>query len=298
MVDSLAPPGYRRDFVRLREKITEVWNAFLRGKLVLGGIVAVMTFVVCLIIGMPYAVVLSLIAGVLEMVPSIGPTLAAIPAVIVALLQGSLHLGLSNVWFAVLAAGCYSMIQQIENNLLVPKILGRNLRLHPLVVTVAFVIGGNVAGILGMLLAAPVVATLFIIVRYVFDRLYDRDPFPDEDEEPEPQSRMSRWLRRTWSRVRDSSLGRWMERAWAQIWGWIVARWQKLWRSVRKRAQASANAAAQAVRRRRRRVKKAAGVPAEQEGDPGDRPADASETEEVLIADGSVGQETEQEGAS
>ncbi len=185
-LDDLAPPGYRDDFVRLRQQITEVWNAFLRGQLLLGLALAVITTVVCLAVGVPYAGVLGLIAGVMELVPTLGPVIAMIPAVLVALFQGSSFLPLGNFWFAVLVAGLYIVIQQIEGNLLLPRILGRSLNLHPLLVLIAIIVGGSLAGILGMLLAAPVLATLRIFGRYVFCRLYDRDPFAEPEEEVVP----------------------------------------------------------------------------------------------------------------
>jgi predicted PurR-regulated permease PerM len=184
--DKLAPPGYRDDFVRLRHQITRVWNAFLRGQLLLGLAMFVLTTVICWAVGLPYAGVLGFLAGVMEFVPSIGPFIAAVPAVLVALLQGSNFLPLSPFWFAVLVTVLYIVIQQIEGNLLVPRILGGSLNLHPLLVLVAIVVGGSLAGILGMLLAAPVIATLRVVGRYVFCRLYDRDPFAELEREKGP----------------------------------------------------------------------------------------------------------------
>jgi len=185
-LDTLAPPGYRDDFVRLRRQITEAWNAFLRGQLLLGLVLAVLTTVVCLVVGLPYAGVMGLLAGVMEFVPTLGPIIAMVPAVLVALFQGSSFLPLSNFWFAVLVVGLYIVIQQIEGNLLLPRILGRSLNLHPLLVLIGIIVGGSLAGILGMLLAAPVIATLRILGRYVFCCLYDRDPFAKSGEEVVP----------------------------------------------------------------------------------------------------------------
>ncbi len=185
-LDDLVPPGYRDDFVLMRQQITDVWNAFLRGQLLLGGAMILITTVVCTVIGLPYAVVMGLIAGVTEFVPNVGPIIALIPAALVALFQGSSFLPLSNFWFAMLVVGLYVVIQQIEGNLLVPRILGRSLNLHPLVVLIGIIVGGSLAGILGMLLAAPVLATLRVVGRYVFCRLYDRDPFAELEEEAAP----------------------------------------------------------------------------------------------------------------
>jgi len=185
-LDELAPPGYREDLVLLRKQIADVWNAFLRGQLLLALAMAVLTTVVCAAVGMPLALVMGLIAGVMEFIPRLGPVLALIPAVLVALIQGSTFLPLSNFWFAVLVFVLYLLIQQIEGTLLLPRILGHSVNLHPLIVLIGVIVGGSLAGILGMLLSVPVVATLRVIARYVFCRLYDRDPFAEPEEEAEP----------------------------------------------------------------------------------------------------------------
>jgi predicted PurR-regulated permease PerM len=185
-LDDLAPPGYRDDFVRLRKQITAVWNAFLRGQLVMGLLMVAITTVAAMAVGLPYAFVLGLFAGVAEFVPNLGPILALIPAVLLALFQGSSFLPLSNFWFAVLVTGMYLVIQQVEGNLLLPRVMGSSLNLHPLVVLFGIIVGGSLAGILGMLLAAPFLATLRVVGRYVFYRLYDRDPFAEPEEEAEP----------------------------------------------------------------------------------------------------------------
>jgi predicted PurR-regulated permease PerM len=185
-LDNLAPPGYRDDFVRLRKQITAVWNAFLRGQLVMSLLMVAITTVAAMAVGLPYAFVLGLLAGVAEFVPNLGPIVALIPAVLLALFQGSTFLPLSNFWFAVLVTGMYLVIQQVEGNLLLPRVMGSSLNLHPLVVLFGIIVGGSLAGILGMLLAAPFLATLRVVGRYVFYRLYDRDPFAEPEEEAEP----------------------------------------------------------------------------------------------------------------
>jgi predicted PurR-regulated permease PerM/GNAT superfamily N-acetyltransferase len=204
-LDNLAPGSFREDLVRLRHEITKVWNAFLRGQLILGLFIAVITTVVNTAIGLPNAPALGLLAGVLEFIPNIGPTIAAIPAILIALFQGSYWLPLSNFWFAVLVAGVYVLIQQVEANLLIPRIMGRGLNLHPLVVLVAVILGGSLAGVLGVLIAAPTVATLRVLGEYIYRRLTDQEPFPAASERPLPRP----WLgRRFWDRIRRRLLAR------------------------------------------------------------------------------------------
>jgi predicted PurR-regulated permease PerM len=185
-MDRLPPQDYREDFARLRQEITEVWQAFLRGQLLLGLVIAIVVTIGCMALGVRYAPVLGLLAGLLEVIPNIGPTVASVPAILLALFQENTPLGMSNFWYAALVAGMYILIQQLENNLIVPRIMGRTLNLHPILVLVGVVVGGSLGGVLGMLLAAPTLATLKVIGRYVFCRIYDLDPFaaPEEDEPP------------------------------------------------------------------------------------------------------------------
>ena len=202
-IDGLAPPSVNNDFVRLRERITQVWQAFLRGQLVMALVLAVMTTVVDSVVGLPHALALGLLAGFMEFVPNVGPLIAAAPAVVVAFFEGSTWIAIPNLWFAVLILGLYIVIQQIEGNVLLPKILGQSLNLHPLVILVAVILGGSLAGIIGVLLAAPTVATLKVLVDYIYCRLTDREPFPETSGQP----RSSRSIvLRAWDGVRKRTL--------------------------------------------------------------------------------------------
>jgi predicted PurR-regulated permease PerM len=121
-LDRMAPPGYTEELARLREEINQVWKAFFRGQVVLGFVVGIVVWIAMSIVGLPNPGVMGLLAGLLEVVPTFGPVLATIPALLVALFMGSVYLPLSNFWFAVLVLGIYTLIQQLENAYLVPRI--------------------------------------------------------------------------------------------------------------------------------------------------------------------------------
>jgi predicted PurR-regulated permease PerM len=203
-IDSLAPPGYSDDFVRLRQKITDVWHAFLRGQLLLALILTIATAIVFASIGVPYAWVMGLLAGIMAFVPNIGPIVSAVPPILLAFFQGSLFLPIDNLWFAIIVAGAYILIQLIYNNVLVPRILGQSLNLHPLVVMIAAIVGGFMGGLVGLLLAVPILATLRIITHYAICRLYDRDPFAEvaHQEEAPKHSSLKRACRATLSHLK------------------------------------------------------------------------------------------------
>ncbi len=100
-----------------------------------------------------------------------------IPAVLLALIQGSNFLPVNNLIFALIVVGVYFLIQQIENNVLVPRIMGQSLDLHPIIVLVGVVVGASFAGVLGAFLAAPVLASLKILGWYAHAKLTDQDMF-------------------------------------------------------------------------------------------------------------------------
>jgi predicted PurR-regulated permease PerM/phosphoglycolate phosphatase-like HAD superfamily hydrolase len=177
-LDSVAPPGYTAELANLREEVNRVWKAFFRGQVVLGIIIGLVVWISMSIVGLPQAGLMGLLAGLLEVIPTFGPVLATIPAVLIAFFLGSVYLPMSNFWFAVLVLGIYTMIQQLENAYLVPRIMGRRMQLHPVVVFIGVLAGGLLAGTLGVLLAAPIAGTFRVLLRYVHAKLLDQDPFP------------------------------------------------------------------------------------------------------------------------
>jgi predicted PurR-regulated permease PerM len=182
--DALAPLKTREDLRRLGGEINKIWNAFFRGQLILCLVIGVIVTVTTGVVGLRSALVMGLLAGALEFIPNLGPVVATIPAVLLAAWHGSSWLPMSNLSFAVLVVVLYIVIQQVENNYLVPRIMGEQLNLHPLAVLIAVVAGASLAGVLGIFLAAPVLATLGVLARYAYRKLQDEDPFP-----PQPSRR-------------------------------------------------------------------------------------------------------------
>lgn len=179
-VQGLFPPSYQPEFGELLRRISRIWQAFFRGQILLCLIIGVATWGSLELAGMPGALILGAVAGALEIVPNLGPTLAMIPAVIVALIQGSDVLGpmgIDNVSFALITVGIYFLIQQLENNIIVPRVIGDSVNLHPVVIICGVVVGFNIGGVLGAFLAAPVVASLRVIGGYIHAKLLDYPPF-------------------------------------------------------------------------------------------------------------------------
>jgi HAD superfamily hydrolase (TIGR01549 family) len=179
-MDRMAPPGYTEELRRLREEINHVWKAFFRGQVVLGIVIGLVVWISMTIVGLPNAGLMGLIAGLLEVIPTFGPILATIPALLIAFFQGSTYLPMSNFWFTILVFAIYFVIQQTENAYLVPRIMGRGLLLHPVIIFIGVLAGGILFGALGVLLAAPVIGTFRVVLSYVYAKLLNEDPFPPE----------------------------------------------------------------------------------------------------------------------
>ena len=181
LIINLTPESYRADLMHISHELQLTWNAFLRGQLVLSGVMGMIIFVIALILDLPNALLLALIASLMEFLPTIGPVLAAVPAILIALFQShSSWVGnlMSPIWFAALMAGIYGLVFQLENYYMVPRIMGRRLQLHPLVVIMGALAGASVAGVLGILLAAPTLATARLFISYVYAKLLDK-PLPE-----------------------------------------------------------------------------------------------------------------------
>jgi predicted PurR-regulated permease PerM len=172
-----AIPGYEYDWGRLRRALDRIWAAFLRGQIMLALIIAISVTIGLSVLGVRNALVLGLVSGLLEFLPIVGPFIAGGITALVAFFQASNWWGLPPLTFTLIVIAFFIVVQQIENNVLVPRILGTALNLHPVVILVAAVIGATVAGVMGILLSAPTVATLLLIGRYGYRKIFDLPPW-------------------------------------------------------------------------------------------------------------------------
>lgn len=176
---SLAPPAYRCDAERLDARIGRIWRGFLYGQLLNSLATGLLVWLVLWAIGLPGSFVLGLIMMVLNMIPTFGPIIAAVPGVLLAIALGSTRLEWGTVSFALLVVVVYIVVVQLQANVMAPYITGQAVRMSPAAVLIGLIVGFQVGGLLGSVLAVPVIATLREFARYVVHRLADRDPFPD-----------------------------------------------------------------------------------------------------------------------
>lgn len=164
--ESLVPHGYRTDAQDLSREIYGMLGAYMRGQLAICALVGLVTGVAMWIVGVPYSLALGIVAGVTAFIPFIGPFLGAIPGVAVSAFV------LHSTGKVVLVLVIYFLISNIIYNFVSPKVFGNAVHLSPMLVIIAFVVGGYLGGILGLFVAVPVAATARILFRYAHERVY------------------------------------------------------------------------------------------------------------------------------
>jgi predicted PurR-regulated permease PerM len=166
------PPDRHEQAGRITSRIFVRLGGWVSGQILLCLIIGVMSWVGLTIIGVPYAVVLALVAGIMEAVPNVGPIIAAVPAVMVAAIYSP--------WKALFVVLLYLLIQQLENYIIVPRVMSRAVELHPLAVLLALMIGAELMGVLGAVLSVPVAAAISVIVEEI--RAEQITPSTDTDD--------------------------------------------------------------------------------------------------------------------
>jgi predicted PurR-regulated permease PerM len=178
---TLAPQEYHRDMRELYKRLRNVWMAYLRGQIVLMLVVGIVFTIAWLILGIPGALVLGMLAGLFTLIPDVGPFLAAMLAVGVALLEGSSWIPLSNFLVAVITSLTYLVLITLKNFFLRPIIMGRSLRMNEALIFIAIMIATILEGIMGALLVVPILASVVVIMEYLRRRILGLPPFEDDE---------------------------------------------------------------------------------------------------------------------
>ncbi len=179
---NLAPHSEQADLYRLYREIRAVWLGYLRGQLRLMLALAVIYSIAWFAIGLPGALALGVMAGILNLLPEIGPFAVALLATVIAFVEGSTYIPVSNFWFAIITLGTYLILNNFKTIWLQPRILGKSVFLHEGVVFVAIVAAIILQGVVGVLIIVPLLATVVVLGRYIRRKLLGLPPF--EEEEP------------------------------------------------------------------------------------------------------------------
>ncbi len=153
----LIPKAYQEKLMELLNKLEIKIGLWLRGQIILMIIIGLTAFVGLTILGINYSLILGIIAGLTEIVPYFGPVLGAIPAIFIAFTQSP--------YKALGVIVLYFIIQELENDIIVPKVMQKAVGLNPIVSIFALLIGAKIAGILGILLSIPVITSIIVIIK-------------------------------------------------------------------------------------------------------------------------------------
>ena len=194
-------PGYADDIRRLGQQLSRIWNAFLRGQIIVF-FLATLTYVVLLsILGVHYALAIALLAGLARFVPYVGNLVSWTTLALVAFFQQGNIFGLTPLSYAILCVVVALLIDQVFDNFVTPRIISQALKLHPAAVLIAALVFANLLGLLGVVVAAPILATVALVWRYIMHKMLDLDPWPEgESLPPSPRAahllgNVRRWLR-------------------------------------------------------------------------------------------------------
>ena len=192
-------PGYTLDLERLARELGRTWNAFLRGQMIIFFIAVIVYSLVLGLLGVRYAISLAFLAGLARFVPYVGPLINYIVLVLVAYFQVFKLFGMPPFYYAVLVPLTAVMIDFVFDYVVSPRILSDALKVHPAAVLVAAIVAANLFGLLGVVIAAPILATAALLWKYTMRKMLDLDPWTEEEmyqQSPPPESKFLVLIRR------------------------------------------------------------------------------------------------------
>jgi predicted PurR-regulated permease PerM len=175
-------PGYNDDIQRMNLEFRRIWNVFLRGQMVIFILAIFLYSILLTVLGVRYALGIAVLAGVARFIPYVGPFIVWVVTALVAFFQGFNYLGLEPWFYVILVVALCLILDAILDNIIVPRFHGDTLGLHPATVLVAALIAARLIGFVGLVLAAPVLASIFLISRYFIRKMLDQDPWPPSDD--------------------------------------------------------------------------------------------------------------------
>ncbi len=189
-------PGYSDDIARLSRELGHVWNAFLRGQIIIFIMTVIVYTIVLTVLGVHYAIGLAFLAGFARFVPYVGPFINWTVLILVAYFQSFKLFDLPPLTYTLVVLGVAVLVDQTFDNLISPRILAQALKVHPAAVLVAALIAANLFGLLGVVIAAPILATVTLFFRYTMRKMLDMNPWPEEEPHQPPPLPGSRFIER------------------------------------------------------------------------------------------------------
>ncbi|HSO13788.1 MAG TPA: AI-2E family transporter [Anaerolineales bacterium] len=183
-------PGYTEDLQKLGSELSRIWNAFLRGQIIVFLLALAIYSILLPALGVRYAIGIAFLAGLAKFLPYIGPAITWVIMALVTFFQPAKPFGLQDnaLTYMLIVVITTSVIDWFMDNFITPRIMARTLRVHPAAVLVAAIIAASLLGLLGVIIAAPFLATFLLLGRYIMRKMFDLDPWPEREEVPPPPS--------------------------------------------------------------------------------------------------------------
>lgn len=179
-------PGYTQDFNRLGSELSRIWNAFLRGQIIVFLLAVTIYSILLPILGVRYALGIALMAGLAKFLPYIGPAITWVVMALVTFFQTNHPFGLQPLTYMAMVVIITSIIDWIIDSFVTPRIMASTLKVHPAAVLIAALIAANLLGILGVVIAAPFLASVTLLGKYTMRKMFDQDPWPEPEAQPAP----------------------------------------------------------------------------------------------------------------
>jgi len=197
-------PGYQKDFERLRHSLNRIWNGFIRGEIIIVIVSLVLYTITLGALGVQFFFGLSVIAAVGQLIPYIGAWITWITFGLVALLQSSTPFGLSPGIYMILVLAISMFINTIIDNIVRTTVMAENLKVHPALVLVGALVGVQLFGLIGIVIAAPVMASISLLPHYIIHKLNDQNPWEDfELLQSKKQSKTTTFLLKIWGKIKN-----------------------------------------------------------------------------------------------
>ncbi|MEW6093972.1 MAG: AI-2E family transporter [Chloroflexota bacterium] len=198
-------PVYAEDIRIMGEKLSSIWNAFLRGQIIIFFLTAIVYAIFLGALGVRYALVLALITGFANFIPYVGPAINWVVLGLVTYFQPYNFFGLSPFAYMAIIIIVAILIDQVFNNLINPRIMASALKVHPAFVLIAALLAANLIGVIGVIIAAPLLATAQLVGGYIVRKMLDRDPWPPEEAAPPPPRITPAWVKRLFRRRKQAA---------------------------------------------------------------------------------------------
>lgn len=197
-------PGYSEDLRRLGQELARIWNAFLRGQIIIFFMTFAIYFVVLSVLGVRYAFGLALAAGFARFVPYVGPAINWTALALVTFFQPFKLFGMEPLYYTLMVFLIALFIDQVFDNIVSPRIMADALRVHPAAVLVAALVSASLLGVLGVVIAAPMLATLQLFGQYMLRKMFDLNPWPPHEPRPSSPPRTNPLVRLVawWNSIR------------------------------------------------------------------------------------------------